>query len=113
MRSGNEEKLKCASVPLIPFPVIMSLETVPAVLQVTPVQLQRFWRLFRCQEWSEEDDNKVFFHLTRACASVFADDVIFSGKMKRTRNRISARGLLIIPMLGYFVEYLVTYIIDL
>ena len=82
-------------------------------MQVTPVQLQRLWRLFRYQEWIEEDDNKGFFRLTRDCASVSVDDVIFSGKTKKTRNRTRAKGLLIISMLGYFVQDLVTYITDL
>ena len=56
-------------------------------MQVTPVQLQRLWRLFRYQEWIEEDDNKVFFHLTRDCASVSVDDVIFSGKTKKNQKQ--------------------------
>ena len=81
-------------------------ETVPAVLQVMPVQSQRLWILLRDQEWSDEDDNKLFFHRTRACASVFGDGDTFSGsvKTKKTLNRIRTIGLLNIPMLGYFVS---------
>lgn len=91
-----------------------SSETVPAVLQVMPAQLQRFWEFFKDQDLSREDFNKVFFHLTRVSASDVGDDVIYSGskEMKRTWNRTRTRGFSNIPMLVtlflYFVGNLLT-----
>ncbi|KAL8098455.1 hypothetical protein AgCh_031275 [Apium graveolens] len=40
------------------------LETLPAVLQLMPVHLQKFLRLERGQQFSDED-KKLFFHFTR------------------------------------------------
>lgn len=80
----------------------MSSETDPAVLQVTPVQLQRFVIMFRDQESSEEDGNKLFFQLTRASASVFGT---FSGSIKKRTmwDSTRTRGLLNLTRLVYFV----------
>ncbi|KAI8523107.1 hypothetical protein RHMOL_Rhmol13G0048500 [Rhododendron molle] len=52
------------------------LETEPVVVRRIPVQLQRFLRLLRDQEFKEEREVRVFFQLTRVCACVVGDDLI-------------------------------------
>ena len=89
VRFGNEVKLNCCSVPSRFESERFISETVRALLQVIPVQLQRFWRWVRDHEVREEDDCKLFLHLSRACASVVAEDVAFNGCEKR--NRASKR----------------------
>ncbi|KAL3828080.1 hypothetical protein ACJIZ3_016882 [Penstemon smallii] len=50
-----------------------------------PVHLQRFLRLLRDHELSEEDCNKLFFQFTKASASVLGDDTIFNGSKVKKR----------------------------
>ncbi|PIN04421.1 hypothetical protein CDL12_23042 [Handroanthus impetiginosus] len=51
-----------------------------------PVHLQRFLRLLRDHEFREEDGDKVFFHCTRASASVVAEEEDFRGNKVTTRK---------------------------
>lgn len=68
---GSEEKSNWVRFPSRLSPArFIPLMVFPAS-QVIPVQLQMFFRLERDQEPSEgEDDDKEFFHLMRASASV-------------------------------------------
>lgn len=59
----------------------------PATSQTMPVQLQRFPRLARDHdELREVEEDKLFFHLTRASACALGDDVILKGSKDRKRR---------------------------
>lgn len=77
---ASDVKSSWSRVPVILAPERFIPEiVVPALLQTIPVQLQRLVTLLRDHESREEDD-KLFFHLTRACASVVADELMFKGR---------------------------------
>ena len=83
VRLGKELKSNWASVPSSFVSERFITETLPVVSQAIPVQLQRFPMLVRDHdELREEEEIKLFFHLTRASASVPCDAVNFKGSSK-------------------------------
>ena len=90
MTLRNGVKLNCSNVPvrfrLVRF--IWEISPVVESSQIMEVQLQRLFRLERDQEFKEGgEEDKLFFHLSRASACVLGEEVIFNGSKASNRTR--------------------------
>ena len=89
MRLGREAKSKGVRVPVILASDKFISKTVLLVLsQAMASQLQRLPRFVRDHDEFREGGrrDKLFFHLTRASASVVGDEVIFNGSNDMKKN---------------------------
>ncbi|RAL43449.1 unnamed protein product [Cuscuta campestris] len=92
-REAKEGKSRWSRVPERPPLARLIWETVVLLLQTIPDHLQRFFRPGSDHELSDEDEEgeeemkRVFFHLTRASASVLADAAFVSSTKKLMRKK--------------------------
>lgn len=83
----DELKSNSTSVPPSSVPERSISDMLPATSQTMPVQLQRFPMLARDHdEFTVVEENKVFFHLTRASACVIEEYLVLKGSKDKKRR---------------------------
>ncbi|GER41171.1 Arf-GAP with GTPase [Striga asiatica] len=118
VRLGNEAKSRLSKLPVRPaFGKLIREIGPPFVVQSSPAHEQRLVMLLRDHEARYGDgDDKVFFHLTNACAAcacvVVVEEFVWRGKRVRTKMCTKEMDLVLYLFMAELLLGLVCFLVE-